>query len=247
MSVDTPQRTNTIWDIKFDKQISDAKLIAFDQHKKALLDHLRKKRIGKSQPFDVDQSWRVLRHLAELYFWEAKIKPQKRPDSDHAERLRDLAKALGRARRKTEKAMQGDVGRDLFGACFARPNKPRTSVFSLNWVPPDDDGESFDWGDLADTIKTVLAGLATLETAAHTAADDMCTVGRPKGTSVLPVGYIRALADLYRKSTGHQPRAGGGPFTKFVRAFLNAVGRSSIAAVTVIDAIKNARREYGWL
>ena len=88
MSVDKPRRTRTIWDIVFDEQVPDASLdaslIAFNKHKETLLDMLGSKheRGSKSKPFDADQSWRDLSNLAELYFWEAKIKPEARPASD---------------------------------------------------------------------------------------------------------------------------------------------------------------------
>lgn len=239
-------RTKTIWDTEFDRQVPDASLVAFNRRKKALLDHLSKQRAPNSKPFDVDQSWRALIQLAQLYFWKEKIKTDTRPASDHIERLLDLANALSRARRMTEKAMQGDAGHDLFRACFLR-DKSRVSAFSIAWVPPDTDSGSFGWGQLDDTIKQVLAGLATLEAAAHRAAAEMRTRGRPKGASVLPGGYIHALADVYRKSTGHQPRAGGGPFTKFVMEFLSALGRDRLTRATVIGAIGDARREWGWL
>jgi hypothetical protein len=239
-------RTKTIWDIEFDRQVSSASLVGFTRRKKALLDHLNKKRAPNSKPLDEEQSWRALSHLAQLYFWEEKIKKETRPASDHIDRLHDLAKALGKTRRMIEKAMQGDLGHDLFRACLPR-DKSRASVFSLAWVPPDDDSEIVDWGHLEDTIEKVSAGLTTLEAAALRAAEDMRTLGRPKGSSVLPGGYIHALADVYRKSTGHEPRAGGGPFTKFIIEFPSALGRDSITATTVMDAIKNARREWGWL
>ena len=202
MSVDRPRRTKTIWDIEFDKQVPDASLVAFNQHKKALLDHLSKKRTPKSEPFDVDQSWRALSHLAQLYFWQAKIKTEMRPASDHVERLRDLAKALGRTRRKTEKAMQGDVGHDLFRACFARDQIPVSRCFPWPGCLRMMMMGHLTRVSLNDTIKQVLAGLATLETAAHRAADEMRTRGRPKGTSVLPGGYIHGLAASIERARG---------------------------------------------
>ena len=41
MSVNISKRTKTIWDIEFDKQVPDASLVAFNQHKEALLAVLR--------------------------------------------------------------------------------------------------------------------------------------------------------------------------------------------------------------
>ena len=166
----------TIWDIEFDKQVPDADLAAFNRHKKALLATLRNEhaRGPKSKSFDADQSWRSLSHLAQLYFWTIKIKAETRPASDHVERLRDLAKALGRTRSMVDRAMQDDVGRDLFKACLARTNKLPAAAIR-------DDNGPFDPIHLAETIKNVVAGLGTLETAAKRAAGNMPLAGDRKG------------------------------------------------------------------
>jgi hypothetical protein len=147
-----------------------------------------------------------------------------------------------------DNANQGDVRRDLFRACFATTNKSRASVFSLSWVPPDVDGRSIDPALLADTIKTVMAGLATLEAAANRAAQDAPARGRPEGTGVLPPSYILALARMYRERTGSKPDMGE-PFVPFVREFLAAVGQpqKSTGGDTspdyVVEMIKYARRQ----
>ena len=64
--------------------------------------------------------------------------------------------------------------------------------------------------------------------------------GRPKGTAFLPWNYIYALAWDYRKSTGKKPGAGDGPFARFVREFLAAVGQDNVSQKYVTDAIKDA-------
>jgi hypothetical protein len=238
MKVDRPRRKNTLWDIEFEERVPDARLAAFDRHKAALLAHLRNvhKRGLKSEPFDADKSWRDLTRLVQFYFWWTKMKQETMPAADRVERLRELEKALGRARGMADKAMQDDVGLDLFGAWFAGTNIPLASVVL-------DDGGSSVLTRIADEIKNVVASLATLETAAHRAAHDVRTErGRPKGTSVLPSDYIIALADLYRRSTGLKPGAGDGPFARFVGAFLTAIGRrDDILDASINDAIKDAR------
>jgi hypothetical protein len=237
VSSDKPRRTKTIWDVEFDKQVPDADLVAFNQHKNALLAILRNEhaRGPKSKSFDADESWRGLNHLAQLYFWSKKIKLEARPASDHVERLRDLAKALGRTRSMVDRAMQDDVGRDLFR--FANTNKSPAAAVR-------DDNGSFDVVHLAETIKNVVAGLGTLEAAAKRAARNMRTRGRPEGTSVLPRGHIIALANVYRKSTGLKPAMGAGPFAQLVEEFLTALGRGDdISEDYVVEAIKYARKQ----
>lgn len=237
MSDTKSRRTKTIWDIEFDKQVPDAKLVAFNQHKETLLAVLREAhgRGCKSEPFDAGQSWRVLSHLAQLYFWDAKIRQKAAPTAVRVKRLRDLAKTLSNARRMIDKANQGDIGHDLFRSCFAITNKSTA-------LARDDNG-SFDPGLLTDTIKTVVEGLVTLETAANRAGDDVRARGRPLGTTVLPSHYIIALGDLYHRSTGLKPNTGE-PFARLVREFLTAIGQGGNTSVDyVVETIKYARKQ----
>src|SRR5262245_31080839 len=118
-----------LWDgiIEYDEPIPDAEmeelkaetdagLTAFERHKIALLDHLQKvyERGLKSKPFDAEKSWQGLASLAWMYFWWASQETV--PAAHRVERLRGLARTLGRARRQAEMAMQDDVGNDLFSA-----------------------------------------------------------------------------------------------------------------------------------
>jgi hypothetical protein len=93
-------RKNTLWDIKFETReevyatIAND-LAAFNQHKKALLDELRngRKPALRSEPFDEDKSWGDLIRLAQLYFWDEKIRQEAIPAADRVKRLRQLATA----------------------------------------------------------------------------------------------------------------------------------------------------------
>jgi hypothetical protein len=135
-----------------------------------------------------------------------------------------------------DQAMQDDVGVDLFKALAAER--------SITWelvVRVGKEGTSVLTG-LADEMKKTVEGLTSLESAAIEAAKKARNKpGRPKGTSVLPLEYVIALALAYRNSTGLKPGAGPGPFARFVCEFLSAVGRRNLAAESVIEAIKNAR------
>jgi hypothetical protein len=120
-----------LWDgiIEYDEPIPDAEieelkaeidagLAAFEQHKISLLEHLQNvyQRGPKSEPFDAEKSWQGLTRLAWMYFWRARLKQETVSAAHRVERLRDLARTLGRARRMVEMAMQDDVGNDLFSA-----------------------------------------------------------------------------------------------------------------------------------
>lgn len=232
MSLANPRRKKTVWDIEFDKRVPAPDLAAFNRHKKVLLTILRKAhgRGSKSEPFNKKESWRDLSHLAQLYFWDAKIKQEATPNAVRVKRLRQLARDLGQARHVTDSADQGELGHDLFRACFG-----------------DDDG-SFDPVYLADTIKAVVAGLVTLETAANRAVIAVHNRGRPSGDAVLPSPYIIALGGLYRKNTGLTPDTGE-TFAQLVRKFLTAIGQpeKGTGEVTspeyVDEAIKYALRK----
>ena len=77
-----------------------AHLPEFERHKKLLLDILRKVHADgpKSEPFDEDEAWRGLVRAAVWYFKRTIIKEKIVLPGRSVERLRDLAKSLGRAR-----------------------------------------------------------------------------------------------------------------------------------------------------
>jgi hypothetical protein len=240
MSTDKPKRKNTLWDIKIEQTEAveaRAGLVEFNHHKKALLTILRNVYMhGKPVPFDADKSWHRLIRLAHFYFGLEKMKQETMPAADRVKRLRELAKALGRARGMADEAMQDDVGNDLFRAWVAEIKIPPVSVVGVN-----DDGQSV-LVCIADEIKKVVASLAIFETAARRAANEAHKGrGRPKGASVLPLDYIIGLAVLYRDSTGTKPEARRKSFAGFVYAFLAAIGRPTILEDSVVKLVRKAR------
>jgi len=235
-----------LWDgiIEYDEPIPDAEmeelkaeidagLAAFEQHKISLLERLQNvyQRGPKSEPFDAEKSWRGLTSLAGLYFWRARLKQDTVPAARRVERLRDLARTLGRARRQAEMAMRDDVGDDLFSAwCEANVRYDIDPTPPLTLVRIDHEFEK------------VIVSLAALETAACRAADEVPKArGRPKGSAFLSRGFIEGLAGVYQNSTGSKPGAGDGPFARFVYGFLTALGRGNIEYDSVVDAIKDTR------
>jgi hypothetical protein len=222
----------------------DARLSEFDKHKKSLLDILRNacERRPNSKPFDGDKAWARLIGLAQFYYGRGRVKQETMPAADRIERLRDIAKALGRARRLVARAMRNDAGGALYSSwCEANP-----------YFRHDPDGREqpltpihikvFDQVRTKNEFDKVFAGLATLEKAASRAADDVppSKRGRPP---ILSRDDIWNLAALYRDSTGSIPGAGDGPFAKFVVEVLTAAGRADdIEYGSIIEAIKGARQ-----
>jgi len=244
MSTDKPRRKNTLWDIKIERTEAveaRAGLVEFNHHKKALLTILRNVYMCglKSVPFDADKSWHRLIRLAHFYFWREKMKQETMPAADRVERLRELAKALDRARGMADKAMQDDVGNDLFRAWVAEIKLPpvsrRRRLKAARSMPSV-------LVCIADEIKKEVASLATLEKVARRAANEAHKGrGRPKGASVLPLDYIIGLAVLYRDSTGTKPEARRKSFAGFVYAFLAAIGRPTILEDSVVKLVRKAR------
>jgi hypothetical protein len=220
------------------KALVAADLAAFEWHKKALLENLRKvcERGHKFKPFDADKSWDQITLLAKSFFGRAKIKQMTATilPARRVERLRDIAKALGRARSMVNKAMQDDVGHDLFDAW--------NDISAASGIGFNGGGRTVPFF-LADEFEEVVAGLTTLEKAACNAADRWRTKSGPrKGTGRLPPTYIKKLEGVYRNSTGREP-GGGGPFAQFVREFLDAIGQGDDkSGGYVVEAIKYARK-----
>jgi hypothetical protein len=145
------------------------------------------------------------------------------------ERLRDLAKAVRRARGIAEKAMQDDVGGDLF----------------LGWCAEANITPALHGRRIVVEIKKVVASLATLEAAASRAARDLPTkAGPPSGTGILPMSDVNALMAVYRTSTGLEPNMGAGPFAEFADKFLTAVGKTEDDTKQdyVVEALKYAKK-----
>jgi hypothetical protein len=234
----------------------DARIAEFNKHKKSLLHMLRKEheRGSNSKPFDEDEAWRGLTGLAGFYFRQGGVKQETMPATELVTRLDKLKEALGKARTLADKAMLDDVGGALYSSwceanAYFRHDPDGLEPPPLTQVRI----KVFDPARTKDEFDKVVAGLATLETAASRAADDVLPTkqGRP---AILPRDEIWLLAALYRNSTGSIPGAGDGPFAEFVVEVLAAQGRynddedkgkrlsGKIKHESVPDAIKGARR-----
>jgi hypothetical protein len=231
------------------KAAIEPSLTAFERHKEQLLDMLRNahKRGPKSEPFDADRVWSRLTSLAESYFWEARTKQEVTRSAERVARLRELAKALGKARALIDKAMQDDVGVALRASWWEGTSeyaKAKRFFVGLFYMYSKGQGRFVDIErKFKKVVEKEMARLSALEAAAIRAADDVPTRrGRPKGTAILSQGDIELMAGQYQDTTGLKAGAGDGPFAKFVMEFLTALGRSKIQYESVIDAIKDARR-----
>jgi hypothetical protein len=238
-------RKNTIWDIEIERrEVPEApfaaELAAFERHKKPLLDILRKVHGGdpKSKLFGEEDSWRALTRAAIWYFRRPEIKQKTMLAARRVERLRELAKALDRARHMADKAMQDDVGWDLFRGWCAEANT------SPAWAVLNADGSSV-LTPIANQFKKVMGSLTALETAASRAARDAPTkAGPPRGAGILPLDDIIALAAVYRRSTGKNPMMGAGPFAKLIEKFFIAIGRGDDTKQDyVFEALKYQRKQ----
>jgi hypothetical protein len=237
MTVKKRSRKNTLWDIEIVERTSAwqspiaAECATFDAHKKILLGKLHNGyKLGpKANPFDATRSWRDLTELAKSYFLDLRTKQETMAESDCVKRLHTLARALRHARNLVDRAMQDDVGAELFRAWLDveqitkdSPINPEVLILA------------------ADRMKEAVAGLATLETTARTAtvrADVLSKTGRP---ALLPRDCIQGLARVYRKSTGAKPGRGAGPFADFAYQFMTAVGQTGFAYESLTGAIQEA-------
>jgi hypothetical protein len=215
----------------------EARLVEFDHHKEPLLNILRDahNHSPKSEPFNEDKWWFHLGSLARIYSWQARVKQETMPVAEREARLRALAKALGNARGLTDKALQDDVGDDLFSAWWEETNEPpgsmvRNSDDSIALVPNADE-----------KFREAVTGLAALEAAARQAVSEAHDKRTGRGrTGTVPPDCIDTLWLLYRDSTGMEPGAGHGPFVRFVCAFLAAI-RANVSEDHVVDLAQKAR------
>jgi hypothetical protein len=246
MRIRISDATDTILDHEWP---DDVRLAEFDKHKKTLLDMLRNehKRGPKSEPFDGDKTWRSLTGLARFYLFRGRAKQETMPAADRIKRLRVVAKVLERAKDMTSEAMQS--GNDLYSAWCEANAYFRHDTDDLKPPLTPVRIKEFDPVRTKDEFDKVFAGLASLETAARKATNDVRTKrGRPKGDAVLPLDFIWGLGTLYRDSTGSIPGAGE-PFVQFVHEFLAAIGRpkkctgDDTSPDYVVEAIKYARKQ----
>ena len=211
-------------------------LNAFDRHKKSLMGSLREacSEGPKSKPFDADGSWRRLTFVAGHYFWRTRVMKDVMPAAARA-RLRKCAAALAKARVVFDKTINTDAQGYLYMAWWEGTREYVAGQFA-------------DAGYIERKFKRVAAVLAVLEAAAVRGerAIPHMKDGKPP---VLSEDDIETLAGLYLNATGSIPGAGDGPFAKFVKQFVIAIGRYSEAKRTVgkitylgiVDAIKNSR------
>jgi hypothetical protein len=230
----TEKSWHTIFDVEFaSRESNTAELASFEGHKTALLDILRKAHDGgpKSKPFEEQPAWRELIIAAAWYFRRPAIKQTTLLPARRFERLDDLTKALSRARSIVRKAMQDDVGIDLFRGWWTETKRNISPVSEQ------------DIDAVADEITEAVAKLVALEAAARRAAGNLTkNVGPQSGTGILSMHDIIALKGLYRRSTGREPRRG--PFVQLVEEFLVAVGRSDATKQDyVVEALKYADKQ----
>ncbi len=176
-------------------------------------------------------SWRRLRFAATTYLWNEASVEQKIatiPAADRVKLLRQLGNALGEALCKVDEAIQTDARDHWFLAwCEATGTPVLTDPIIVHF-----DAEFY----------KAIASLAALKTAACLAAKQgRQRRGRPGGTAVLPHDCILALESIYRDITKGKSGAGPGPFARFVKDFLTALGRESTQQY-VIEIIKDAKK-----
>jgi hypothetical protein len=246
VSVDKPNLGIEIWDGILSEEPAPAvkkaverRLAAFDQHKDALLGCLRPRGPG-SQIFDANACWCHLTRLALLYFLQQLMAPP----GERAARLRKLAEVLDRARALAKKAAQDDLGCDDLLSALFRGRLPRDPGGTL----VRDEGGSLRVEYFAEIgLTQIVNSLGDYRAAVLRAADDVPAAGSGK-PAILPKDYFHALAEVYRTSTGREPGAGPGPFSKFVMTFRTALDRhKSVDNDSLIEAIKRVRREDGRL
>jgi hypothetical protein len=219
----------------------EARLAAFDRHRDDLLSMLQNvyEREPKAKSFDKNEAWRHLRFIAWCFFQDERSREKEKmkvPAADRLKRLLQLGNALGDARRKLDEAMHHAVRGGLYIEwCIAHGNPdfldPIIDVFEREFDRVTSD---------------VVEGLAALETAALCAAEDVRQNqvrgrGRPGGTSLVGHGFILSLERMYRESTGKRAGSGAGPFARFVKKFLEALGKG-MDRRSIIKAIKTAKK-----
>lgn len=209
----------------------EARLAEFDAHEGkllALLDYAHK-RGPQAKRFDRNKVWSDVRFFAwqRLLQESAKHEQLTMPPADRVKRLRKLEDALSRSRREVNKASKDDVGDELCRALWKGIDKRLEAPLPIR-----------------QEFEKVGANLVALETAAFRAIEDIPKRGdgRPGGTGVLPYGLIIILAYLYLDNTQARPGAGSGPFARFVFNFMTALGHRDLVYQTVIENIKDARK-----
>ena len=213
----------------------ETNLARFDQHKKTIVNHLRKSQRANAKDFNREKWWGRLVALAEVYFLE-KARP---PPAKRKARLLKLARLLGQAKSLAEIVRQDAVGSEMISPLFEGilPREP-----ALQLVPNKDGSIGAIYlGD--PDFKALVSALSADEAAVLRAAHDLPT-WRSGRSPFLPPSFIRTLAMVYQESTGRKAGAGAGPFARFVIQFRAAVDPSykseDYLDLTVIDAVIDA-------
>jgi hypothetical protein len=207
---------------------------AFERYRADLLAILEK---VCGQNFDAEKCSLVF-ELFKLDPWvpaAGRTKPL--PTADYTKLLVKLRNSLREARQTVGEVMRNRVLHfRLFGAwCDEQIDRDLQDVIEVQL--------DHEFHKLA---KDVVAGLAALETAAFRAAEKRRKrPGRPRGTGILPPGFIIELESAYRYMTGKPGGAGPGPFARFVKKVLESRG-CTITEQSVIEAIKTAKKHKEW-
>jgi hypothetical protein len=223
-----------------------AGLCSFETHKHKLLDALRDayERGPKTVAFDADRAWWHLQ-LAAVDFlrWSKRNTTIRTPNRRRC--LRKIAKAVGKARKLVQSAVQSDVGDDLFDAWAPTVDLPILTTSKLAAFSEEDPAL-----DRYVNLETRFNGLVEALTALEAAASHASVPpGKPGKSATLPEAHIRGLAAVYRESTGREPGTGSGPFTQFAMLFLAAADPTYKiteeaggvrVAQTMVDAVKLA-------
>jgi hypothetical protein len=209
-----------------------ADIIAFDQHKNAMLDDLIKAYESGCNPsaFDANKAWVDLTRVAKFYFSDRAMRQEAIIPAERVKRLNAFAKALRSARGTIGNDLDGDLLRGWIAAVGLTIDSLVVDGVALQRE--------------TDELNRALTNLVILETAARRATSTVRTQrGRPKGNSVLPPIYINELARVFLESTGLKYDASDGLFAQFVRSFLAAIRPSADESDGyVVESIKYARK-----
>jgi hypothetical protein len=173
MSIGEPPK-QTFW------KVLAAAIVAFDQHKNAMLDDLIKAYESGCNPnaFNADKAWGDLTRVAKFYFSDKAMRQEAIIPAERVKRLNAFANALVSARG----TIGNDIGGDLLKGWIAAVGLTVDSLAVDAGVALQRE---------TDELNKALANLVILETAARRAASAVRTErGRPKGDSVLPPIYI---------------------------------------------------------
>ena len=209
-----------------------ADIVAFDQHKKTMLDDLVKAYKSRRNPnaFDANKAWGDLTRVAKFYFSDRAMRQEAITPGERVKRLNAFAEALGSARGLIG---EDDIEGDLFRGWIAALGLTVKSVLAVGGAL-----------QRQNELKKALRNLGILENAARSAARNVrIKRGRPKGDAVLPSDCINGLMQIYQNNTGLTPDSGDGLFAQFVRSFLAATGQSAGKSDRyVVESIKYARK-----